>query len=153
MIEDVVSRIEASLKSYLSSELSNYATYQGVTLDLPTPKEIRFSEVRELQSIPAILILPSSTSFSELLSGRKDATHTIDIAIICSDTNDERLARKLWRYGRSCEKVLEKYVEGSDEVFKVEITSWLFAPTRTRGAGYEADLVLRGDFVERVTRP
>jgi len=153
MIEDVVARIETELANNLSSELTAFETYQGVTLNLPLPKEIRFSEVRELQSIPAILILPSSSSFSELISGKKDATHTIDVVIVCADTNDENLSRKLWRYGRSIERVLEKYVEGSSEVFRVEVVSWLFSPTRIRGGGYEADLVIRADYKERLDRP
>jgi len=145
---------------YLATELdAQDADYgDGITLaDIPD-RDQHYGDSIELpppQNFPCLYILPRGWTEFELLFGKKDVIHMIDVQVYAAHTNHQTLTKMLWRYARAVEFVLEKYTIDGVTLYDMEWAGVSYSPSAPwRETGMMIQGVqLNGRFKERVERP
>lgn len=118
MLENVIDAIKDVLTTNLPAMLRTITTEKGdgvFLADIPA-KNIHITEKKRIQNFPSIIIVSDSGTIDYRTSGTKDTTHSFIIACVATDTNEERLTRKLLRYLNAIERVIEGHSKLNDTV-------------------------------------
>ena len=136
MIEDCLKElrtaIQDDLPALLDAEDTEYSAADDAEFGAAFPLEdiatIRFEATSELmpQNLPAVFLLPrGGTADNPWMTAETNLVHTVDCIFVATDTNPERLARRVFRYCEAFRRMLTTNVEGtgvaSDPVFQTDI--------------------------------
>jgi len=159
----VVDRILTTLNAasgFLAAELDvQDADYgDGIALaDIPD-RDMHYGDANELpppQNLPALYVIPRGYAASEYLFSVKDVRHTMDVQVFVAHTDAPGLQKRLWRYARAVEKVIEDRVLTGGDVHDVQVTSVQYSPL---APWRDTGLLIQGvgvtlELMERVDRP
>lgn len=97
-IEPVCRQMVAILTAGMATHMTTITTEHSTDITLETILKYHLGKVFVIDQIPAIVVWPETDNGGEYTNETLYIESRITVWIVCADTDQEILAKKLWRY-------------------------------------------------------